>query len=91
MGFLKTLHDSQYGVLKAERRFDPFFRPTLYEKEVNFDFMVQVQTDPWRMPTENASVRWPERLSRYSQSLELRTPIDSSSSKQRRSGRPLQN
>jgi hypothetical protein len=47
---------------------------TLYEKEVNFDFMVQVQTDPWRMPTENASVRWPERLSRYVPVATLRLP-----------------
>jgi hypothetical protein len=33
--------------------------------EVEFDFMVQVQTDAFRMPVENASVRWPERLSPF--------------------------
>lgn len=37
---------------------------TLAQHDVEFDFLVQVQTDPWRMPVENASVRWPERLSR---------------------------
>ena len=31
----------------------------------SFDLMVQVQTDPHRMPVENASVHWPERLSPY--------------------------
>ena len=29
------------------------------------DFMVQVQTDPHRMPIEDATVKWPERLSPY--------------------------
>ncbi|MBI4523075.1 MAG: catalase family protein [Deltaproteobacteria bacterium] len=36
---------------------------TLARGDVDFDFFVQVQTDPWRMPIENASVRWPEKLS----------------------------
>ena len=27
--------------------------------------MVQVQTDPHRMPIENAAVRWPEKLSPF--------------------------
>jgi hypothetical protein len=36
---------------------------TLAEHEVEFDFKVQLQTDPHRMPIENASVIWPTRLS----------------------------
>lgn len=36
---------------------------TLAKQDVEFDFLVQVQTDPYRMPVENASVRWPEALS----------------------------
>jgi hypothetical protein len=36
---------------------------TLAEKDVEFDIMVQVQTDPYRMPIENAAVLWPEKLS----------------------------
>jgi hypothetical protein len=36
---------------------------TLAERAVDFDVFVQVQTDAYRMPIENASVRWPERLS----------------------------
>jgi hypothetical protein len=36
---------------------------TLAQHDVEFDFLLQVQTDPWRMPVENASVRWPEKLS----------------------------
>jgi hypothetical protein len=36
---------------------------TLAEKDVEFDIRVQVQTDPFRMPIENAAVLWPEELS----------------------------
>ena len=38
---------------------------TLAQQDVEFDFLVQVQTDPHRMPVENASVRWPEKLSPF--------------------------
>lgn len=38
---------------------------TLGRTDVVFDFMVQFQTDPHRMPIENAGVRWPERLSPF--------------------------
>ena len=36
---------------------------TLAQTAVQFDFGVQLQTDPHRMPIENAAVIWPERLS----------------------------
>lgn len=36
---------------------------TLAEKDVEFDILVQVQTDPYRMPIENAAVLWSENLS----------------------------
>lgn len=38
---------------------------TLNRKDVEFDLMVQVQTDSHLMPIENASVRWPEELSPF--------------------------
>jgi deferrochelatase/peroxidase EfeB len=38
---------------------------TLAQQDVEFDILVQVQTDPHRMPIENASVRWPEKLSPF--------------------------
>jgi hypothetical protein len=47
---------------------------TLAEREIEFDFLVQIQTDPWRMPIENASVRWPERLSPPVPAAILRLP-----------------
>jgi hypothetical protein len=47
---------------------------TLGEREVLFDFMVQFQTDSHRMPIENASVRWPEKLSPYRKVATLRIP-----------------
>ncbi len=36
---------------------------TLRETDVEFDMLVQLQTDPHLMPIEDASVRWPEKLS----------------------------
>jgi hypothetical protein len=38
---------------------------TLARQDVEFDILLQVQTDPHRMPIENASVRWPEKLSPF--------------------------
>jgi hypothetical protein len=38
---------------------------TLAQQDVEFDLLVQVQTDPHLMPIENASVRWPEKLSPF--------------------------
>ncbi len=38
---------------------------TLNEKGVVFDLAIQLQTDPHRMPIENAGVRWPEKLSPF--------------------------
>jgi hypothetical protein len=48
---------------------------TLSQTEVEFDFTVQLQTDPYLMPIEDASVRWPERLSRHVPVAKLRLPI----------------
>ena len=47
---------------------------TLGRRNVELDFMVQVQTDPHRMPIENAAVRWPERLSPFVPVATLRLP-----------------
>jgi hypothetical protein len=38
---------------------------TLQRTDVEFDLMIQLQTDAQRMPIENASVRWPEKLSPF--------------------------
>lgn len=38
---------------------------TLTQKDVEFDLMIQLQTDPHRMPIENGAVRWPEKLSPF--------------------------
>jgi hypothetical protein len=47
---------------------------TLRKGDWTFDFMVQVQTDPHRMPIEDATVKWPERLSAYVPVAQLRLP-----------------
>jgi len=38
---------------------------TLNRKDVEFDLLIQVQTDPFLMPIENAAVRWPEKMSPF--------------------------
>jgi hypothetical protein len=47
---------------------------TLAEKDVEFDILVQVQTDPFRMPIENNAVLWPEKLSPRVPVATLRIP-----------------
>jgi hypothetical protein len=47
---------------------------TLAQQDVEFDFLVQVQTDPHLMPIENASVRWPEKLSPFVSVATIRIP-----------------
>jgi hypothetical protein len=48
---------------------------TLQDGAWSFDFMVQVQTDPHRMPIEDATVKWPERLSPYIPVARVRLPV----------------
>jgi len=58
------------GVAKVPRKPSPDYlreamANVLDSGECVFDFMVQFQTDPHRMPIEDASVVWPTRLSPY--------------------------
>lgn len=48
---------------------------TLAQRPVDFDFCIQFQTDAHRMPIENASVQWPERMSPYRHVASLHIPI----------------
>ncbi len=48
---------------------------TLAARPVEFDFRVQLQTDPQRMPIENASVIWSERRSPPVMVARLRLPV----------------
>lgn len=47
---------------------------TLRSGAWDMDFMVQVQTDPHRMPIEDSTVKWPERLSPYVPLARLHIP-----------------
>jgi len=47
---------------------------TLAEQDVEFDIMLQVQTEPFRMPIEDAAVRWPEKLSPFIPAARLHIP-----------------
>jgi hypothetical protein len=56
---------------------------TLAECAVEFDFRIQLQTDAQRMPIENASVVWPERLSRPRTVARIKLPPQSFDSPER--------
>jgi hypothetical protein len=45
--------------------------------EARFDFMVQAQTDPYKMPLEDPSVVWDEELSPFRRVASLRIPEQS--------------
>ncbi len=47
---------------------------TLDNKGVEFDLRLQLQTDPHRMPIENAAVRWPEKLSPFISAATISIP-----------------
>ena len=47
---------------------------TLDTQDVDFDIMLQLQTDAFRMPIENAAVRWPEKLSPFVPAARLHIP-----------------
>jgi len=49
-------------------------RQTLDRKGVEFDFLLQLQTDVRRMPIEDASIEWPEALSPFVPVATLRIP-----------------
>ena len=79
----------QYSVWPKSKRRTPVprlpFRPpddylrnamvaTLAEEDVEFDIRLQLQTDPYLMPIENAAVLWPEKLSPRVSVATLRLP-----------------
>jgi len=47
---------------------------TLASQDVEFDILLQLQTDPYRMPIENNAVFWPTRLSPRVPAAVLRIP-----------------
>jgi hypothetical protein len=47
---------------------------TLAQRDVEFDILLQVQTDPYLMPIENNAVLWPTRLSPRIPAAVLRIP-----------------
>ena len=47
---------------------------TLNRTDVEFDLMIQIQTDAHRMPIENAAVRWPEKISPFIRVATLNIP-----------------
>jgi hypothetical protein len=63
---------------------------TLSERDVELEFLVQLQTDARRMPIEDASIEWPEHLSPFVPVARLRIPTQEfDSPEQRRFARQL--
>lgn len=50
---------------------------TLSQTEVELEFSLQLQTNPRRMPIEDASIEWPERLSPFVPVAKLTVPMQS--------------
>ena len=48
---------------------------TLRDQPVEFDMLVQIQTDPHLMPIEDASVRWPEDVSPWVPVARIHIPM----------------
>ena len=59
-------------------------KSTLDSKDVEFDLLVQLQTDAHRMPIEHAGVRWPERLSPFIPVARIKIPQQAFDTDQRR-------
>ncbi len=57
---------------------------TLRREEVVFEFRVQVQTDPVRMPVEDSTVVWDERVSPFRCVATLRIPVQECDTPERR-------
>lgn len=57
---------------------------TLDRMDAEFDLLVQLQTDPHRMPIEHAGVRWPEKLSPFIPVARIRIPQQQFDTTQRR-------
>lgn len=47
---------------------------TLSNTDAEFDFCIQLQTNPKRMPVEDAAIEWPERLSPFVPVAKIRIP-----------------
>lgn len=71
----QSKHRTPVGLFASDDYLREAMSATLSKREVSFDFLVQTQTDPDRMPLENASVRWPESLSPHIRVAELRLPL----------------
>lgn len=56
----------------------------LSREEAQFDFHVQLQTDPQAMPIEDATVEWPESLSPFRKVASLRLPVQEINTPERR-------
>jgi len=57
---------------------DDFLREAMRQRlaagEARFDFMVQFQTDPYKMPVEDPSIVWDEQLSPFRKVATVRIP-----------------
>jgi hypothetical protein len=53
---------------------DNYLRDNMVKTLAELDLMLKVQTDPFRMPIEDAAVRWPEKLSPFIPAARVHIP-----------------
>lgn len=61
-------------VTKSQDQLRLAMAATLRERDVNFDLLVQLQTDPATMPIEDATAKWPEAESPFQKVATLHIP-----------------
>ncbi|MBF0227316.1 MAG: catalase family protein [Desulfobacterales bacterium] len=64
----------QMPVKPTENYLREIMQQQLSETEASFDFMVQFQTDPVKMPIEDASILWDESLSPFQKVATIKIP-----------------
>ncbi|MFB2836655.1 catalase family protein [Floridanema evergladense] len=69
-----VINFSNKSVISSENYLREGLIRHLKNQEVGFDFMIQFQTDPDKMPIEDPRVRWDEKLSPFQKIATIRIP-----------------
>lgn len=67
---------------KADNYLKDAMQQHLLQEEASFDFMIQFQTDPIKMPVEDTTVDWPEKLSPFIKVATIKIPKQTFTSKE---------
>ena len=64
--------------------FEEAMAKQLSDQDVYFDFMIQVQTDPVKMPVEDSTIIWDENLSPFKKVATIHIPVQNFTTPERR-------